>query len=105
MAELPVWKLTSAFTRKGFEEEQTHHRMFYFMVQGKRTSIRTRLSHGEKRVDDWLLSQIARQVHLSRKCLREFIDCDITQEAYLRMMIDGGYVILEAPPSEKARRP
>lgn len=78
--------------------------MFFFMVAGKRTSIRTRLSHGQTKIDNWLLGEIAKQVHLSKQDLNQFIECEMTQEAYLRKMIDDGHVRLDDPPVKTIRR-
>jgi len=47
MAEIRVSRFNRALVSKGFDKsESKHHTMFHFMAHGKRTSIRTRLSHG-----------------------------------------------------------
>ena len=71
-----------------------HHTMFHLMAYRKRTSVRTRLSHGERRVDDWLQSQIARELRLSKRELWRFVKCEIGEQEYLGMMIEGGHVLL-----------
>ena len=95
MAELHVSEFNRALVYKGFDRsEGKHHTMFHLMAYRKRTSVRTRLSHGERRVDDWLQSQIARELHLSKRELWRFVKCEIGEQEYLGMMIEGGHVLL-----------
>ncbi len=77
---------------KGFEQQLTHHEMFWLIVNGKRTSVRTRLSHGAREYDDRLLSLMARQLHLSRREFDQLLDCPMSAEDYLRLLIDRGLV-------------
>jgi len=60
------WKCgLKALLKKGFNRHETHHTMLCLVVEGKKTSIRTRISHGQSKADDWLLRKIAKQLHLS----------------------------------------
>ena len=95
MAEFHAAEFSRVLVSKGFERsEGKHHTVFYLNVNGKRTSVRTRLSHGGRRVDEWLQSQIARELHLSKRELRQFIECEISEQEYIDMMIGGGHVLL-----------
>jgi hypothetical protein len=94
MAEFHLSEFIRALVSKGFDRsEGKHHIMFHLMANGKRTSVRTRLSHGEHRVDDWLQSQIARELHRSKRELWRFIKCEIGGQEYIDMMIEGGHVL------------
>ena len=66
--------------------------MFRLVVGGTRTSIRTRISHGQRKVDDWLLSEIARELHLSKRDLLQFIECEIGYDEYVELMIERGHL-------------
>ncbi|MEK7406395.1 MAG: hypothetical protein AAB225_14940 [Acidobacteriota bacterium] len=82
----------TALLNTGFVKiEAAHHTMFWLVAGGRRRAIRTRLSHGQRKVDDWLLSEMAKQVRLSKQELLSLIDCEMTGEEYLRLMIDRGY--------------
>lgn len=95
MAELHLSEFNRALVSKGFDRsEGKHHTMFHLMAYGKRTSVRTRLSHGERRVDDWLQSQSARELHLSKRELWRFIKCEISEREYIDRMIEGGHILL-----------
>jgi len=62
MTEFHVPEFSGALVSKGFD----------LMASGKRTSVRMRLNHGEHRVDEWLPSQIARELHLSKRVTTGF---------------------------------
>ena len=88
LASLPI----DALSRKGFEKLETHHTMLWFVVQGRRTSIHTWVSHGQRKLDDRLLRLMARELHLSRAELLKFVECEMSYEEYYRRMIDGGHL-------------
>jgi hypothetical protein len=82
----PVKRLRLALLSKGFQEEKTHHRIFWLVVEGKRTRIRTRLSHGIKEYGTQLLHETARALMLSRQELDRFVRCPMDYEEYLRLI-------------------
>jgi molybdopterin-guanine dinucleotide biosynthesis protein A len=95
MAEIHISRFSGALVSKGFcRSEGKHHTMFHLVANEKRTSIRTRLSHGQRKVDDWLQRQIARELHISKRDLLRFIDCEISQQEYVGMMIEKGHILL-----------
>ena len=73
MSEIPVNRLLAALLRKGFVRRDTHHIMLWFAPGGKRTSTVTRISHGERSANGWLLARIAHELHVSRAELLAFI--------------------------------
>lgn len=77
--------IEAALERKGFVADDTHHTIFvYWSVDGKKTPIRTRTSHGSshKTIGDSLLSQMAKQVKLTNKKFLELVDCTLDQVGY-----------------------
>lgn len=77
--------IESALERKGFVRDETHHSLFiYWTVEGKKTPIRTRTSHGSnhKTLGDSLLSQMAKQVQLPKKSFLELVDCTLDRAGY-----------------------
>jgi hypothetical protein len=95
MAECHASEFSRALVSKGFDRSQgKHHTMFHLTAYGRRTSVRTRLSHGGRRVDDWLPSQIARELHITKRELLRFVKCEIGEQEYLDMMIEGGHILL-----------
>lgn len=94
MTTRKVKEIESSLGKKGFELKQTHHRMYTLFVEGKRTSIRTRISHGLKEYDDHLLGQMAKQVKLTKEQLLELIDCPMSEEQYRKILLDSGAIEL-----------
>jgi len=84
--------IRAALLSKGFIADETHHEMFWLVVDGRKTSIRTRLSHGVAECGDNLLALIARQVGLSRQELDRLIDCPMDGEKLKRLLIGRGKV-------------
>jgi hypothetical protein len=39
-----------------------------------------------------MLGQVARQIHLSKRELLRYIGCTLSGDAYLDLLIDGGFV-------------
>ena len=69
--------------RKGFVRvEGDHHFFIYRTLQGKKSTIRTKTSHGMRQIDDSILSQMARQCRLSRTQFDKLIECPLAQEEY-----------------------
>ena len=59
---------------------------------GKRTGIRTRLSHGVAEYGSRLLNEMAHQMMLSRKELDQFVQCPMDYHQYLQLI--GTRVVL-----------
>lgn len=86
--------IRAALMKKGFIADDTHHEMFWLVVGGKKTSIRTRISHGAKEYGDELLALVARQVGLNNQELYRLIDCPMDGERLTILLIERGKVRL-----------
>lgn len=83
--------IEGALKRKGFRLDETHHRYLVLHVDGKRTAIRTRLSHSGMDYGDDLLSQVRKQLQLpSKRELLSLIDCPLSEQDYLSMLRANG---------------
>jgi predicted RNA binding protein YcfA (HicA-like mRNA interferase family) len=77
-------EIARALLAKGFQEEQGRHRKFVLYYQGKRTNIRTMLSHGSKDIGKDLLSAIKRQLQFDNlEQLQDFINCPMEYDDYV----------------------
>lgn len=83
-----VRDVSGALKRKGFLEEMRDHRYYVFYRGGKKTSINTKISHGETEISDGLLGKMARQMHLSRLEFDSFVECTLSEEKYTKKMIE-----------------
>lgn len=84
----------SGLKRKGFrQDEGDHHWYFYWTAEGKKTTVRTKTSHGStKDLGDGLLSEMARQVRVTKSQFLELVDCPMTREQYEGALVEGGQV-------------
>lgn len=96
----PAKDVAASLTKKGFHSHHSDHQRFYLHVEGKKTAVRTMISHSAKEIDDNLLSLMARQVKLNKKLFADLIDCPLSQEQYVKLLREGGHV--SRPDSGKA---
>jgi len=92
MTEIAVARIIGVLLDKGFVRDESHHTMLRLRVSGRKTRIHTWFSHGRKKADDWLLSQVAREMHLSKRELLAFLECTIGRDDYVRLMIERGHI-------------
>ena len=86
-------ELQSALKSKGnTSENREGHHIFYFVeVDGKEYRA-TKVSHSARgQIDDNILSQIARQMRLTTKELRNFVACLIDREKWLQLWSQRGH--------------
>lgn len=90
MAVYKPRELTSALQKKGFQKDNTHHTMLWLHVDGKKTAIRTRVSHDQKDYGDRLLGEMSKQVKLPRKKFIDLIECPMSRADYLGHLRNAG---------------
>jgi hypothetical protein len=66
--------------------------MYWFYLDGLRTSIRTRISFGQAEIGNPLLGLMAREMSLSKNDFLLFVKCDLTGDDYRQQMIAGGRI-------------
>ncbi|MEZ8217623.1 putative RNA binding protein YcfA, dsRBD-like fold, HicA-like mRNA interferase family [Candidatus Fervidibacteria bacterium JGI MDM2 SSWTFF-3-K9] len=77
----------------GFEEERgKHHIFFYFHYKGRIVTY-TKISHGGgKDIGQPLLSEIMRQLHLSREEFERLLKGDLSHGEYVEILKQRGVV-------------
>jgi predicted RNA binding protein YcfA (HicA-like mRNA interferase family) len=86
--------IEKALLQKGFKRDNTHHHMYWLHAKGKKTGIRTRLSHGKEEYSDKLLAMMAKQLKIMKKQFDSFVECSLTGEQYIQLLIDEGKIKL-----------
>jgi predicted RNA binding protein YcfA (HicA-like mRNA interferase family) len=83
----------SALKSKGFKEvPKRDHKYFFLYHNGKKTPIRTKISHGESEIRDKNCSSMARQIKLTGSQFNDFVDCPLSLEGYLKILVDGKHL-------------
>jgi hypothetical protein len=80
--------VSAALLRKGFSDRNGDHRFFCLMVDGLKTQVTTKISHGGKEIADNMLGVMARQAHLTGREFRDLIDCPLSEDEYLALLRD-----------------
>jgi hypothetical protein len=97
MASWSYRDIRQALTQKGFETERTTNHIYYrFHHQGKKTSIRTKVSHGTGDVStaSGLFRDYKRQLRLSTRELERFFSCPMSGAEYARLLLENEHVKL-----------
>lgn len=79
-------KVKAALSKKGFVLDELDHHFYYFEHDGKRTSIRTKISHGKSEINKGLIGIMARQLRLTNKLFNELVDCTLSEENYYKYL-------------------
>lgn len=87
MSQFKTKEIEKALCSKGFEVNKTHHRMLRLYVNGRKSNIRTKLSHGLKEYNDSLLGELRKQLKLDNKeQLKDLIKCPMSKEKYIELL-------------------
>ncbi len=90
-----VRDIESALERKGFERREGDHAWFiYHTLDGKKTKIKTKTSHGArgKSIGDPLLGMMARQCCLNKSDFLDLVDCPLDREEFEVKAREGGAI-------------
>ena len=82
MTQLKPRTVESNLTRKGFRQTEGDHSRFVFYFEGRKTEIRTMVSHNSRDIGDELIHRMAKQVRLSKNEFVELASCTMGEEAY-----------------------
>lgn len=94
------WKwrqVRGALEKKGFMvDRQTDHVYYRFYYHGKATSIRTKVSHGDKgelHGNSALAGQMRDQLGLpTRQLFNDLLDCPLSENEYAAKLVEQGLV-------------
>ncbi len=80
----------AALENLGFRRDKTHHNMFWYYYEGRKTSLRTRTSQGEKEFDESMLSMRRRQLgNLTKTQFLDLMNGRLTPKDYLQHLLDN----------------
>jgi predicted RNA binding protein YcfA (HicA-like mRNA interferase family) len=87
---MKVRDILVGLNRKGFLQSESDHTHLILYVNGKKTEVRTKVSHGAREIDDHLINLMSKQVHLEKKEFRDLINCPLSLEGYLKKLSAEG---------------
>ena len=84
----------SALTKKGFVKtnDGDHVRYYFYDRQTKAALSQTKMSHGTlgKTISSPLISQMSRQLRLTKKQFLDFVDCPMNEAEYREILLESG---------------
>jgi len=90
MTTIKVRDIVNSLTKKGFVQSEGDHTHLIFWCNGKKTQIRTKVSHGGSEVDDYLINLMSIQINLEKKQFVDMVNCPFTLEDYLKELRSKG---------------
>jgi predicted RNA binding protein YcfA (HicA-like mRNA interferase family) len=90
MTQLKSRVVLSGLRNKGFQESNRDHKYLIFYFEGKKTEIRTKISHGSKDIDDRLIHMMAKQLKLSKEDFLDLVKCPMSRETYIQKLQAAG---------------
>jgi hypothetical protein len=80
-------KIYSSLKSKGFEPTEGDHTFYWFFLEGLKTHIKTKISHGTNEYGGHLLSVMRKQLKLKSALeLKDLINCPMSQERYIELL-------------------
>lgn len=77
--------------KKGFIENNTHHKVFEFFHNGKMI-LHTKVSHNGKDINDYLIAQMKNQCMLNKQEFVDLIKCPLKKEKYIKILEKKGAI-------------
>jgi predicted RNA binding protein YcfA (HicA-like mRNA interferase family) len=86
MTTLKTNEVVKGLTKKGFLKCEGDHSHLIYFVDGKKTLIRTKISHGSKsdEINDSLIHLMSTQIKLEKRQFIDFVKCSFSAEDYLK---------------------
>ncbi len=81
----------TSLTAKGFRQAPKRDHHYYFLwLDGKKTAIHAKVSHGAREIDDYILSKIRRSLRLQTNSqAADLLQCPMSQASYLKILRDN----------------
>lgn len=92
MSAIKTQRIEAALLKKGFRRDYTHHECFWLYVEGRQTSVKTRLSYGIREYGDDLLAQLKKQLGVSKPQLHALVGCPLTYDEYVAHLVGSGRI-------------
>jgi hypothetical protein len=88
-------EIDSALVKKGFRREIDGDHIHYCLMSraGKKSTIRTKISHGMMgdSLSADLTAKMARQLHLTKRQFLDFVDCHLSEDHYRKILNTKGF--------------
>lgn len=90
MTILRARAIVSSLTSKGFREVDGDHKRLVYYSGGKKTEVRTKVSHSSRDVGEDLIHQMAKQTRLSKPEFVDLVECTMAGDVYREKLRSHG---------------
>jgi hypothetical protein len=87
---LKIRDILKGLEKKGFHSEEGDHTHLILHFNGKKTIIRTKVSHGSNEIGDNLINLMSIQTKLDKKKFIDLVNCPLSMENYLQELRNQG---------------
>lgn len=88
---LDAKKALKSLKKKGFAIYNGDHKFLEYYYKGKLV-LHTKISHGEKELNDYLIAQMSKQCKLSKSDFTDLIECPLSADGYIKKLIDANEI-------------
>ena len=81
-------EVRKALQTKGFKEENRDHYYYFLYYKGRKSNIYTKISLHQSEISKALCAAMARQIKLTSSQFHQFVDCALTGEAYVKLLLE-----------------
>ena len=86
MTTLKINTIKTNMLKKGFKLRNGDHKYLHFYYNGHETMIKTKYSHGEIEIDDFLIEKMAKQIKLTKPEFIKFATCTLSEQEYINIL-------------------
>jgi hypothetical protein len=88
---------------KGFVTKKGDHKFLEFYYNGK-FILHTKISHGEKELEDFHIGMMKRQCRLEKKEFLDLANCPLSEDAYIDILKKNGTISIVDMISDNPNR-
>lgn len=87
MTSLSSREVYDALASKGFRNSNTDHKRLILYINGGKTGIHTKISHGPQHdIHDGLIARMKKQLRLSKSQFLDLIKCPLSYDDYVDIL-------------------
>jgi hypothetical protein len=87
---IKVRDAATSLNAKGFARaKERDHLYFFYWLEGKKTAVHAKISHGAKEIDDYVLGKIRKSLRLdTKRQAADLLQCPMTKADYRKFLIE-----------------
>ena len=92
MTVIKTRQIDGALQSKGFVRSEKDHHYYSLYVDGKKTQVWTKISHGGAECGDTLIGLMAKQAKIAKKEFVQLVECTLSGDEYVARLVARGII-------------